>query len=860
MNQKKSILRILLPWVIAASLIAALVIFVGIPLYGPQEESTLPAPVIAFYEGGKQPLTMENDELLFEMDPMTTHFKLTEKGTGREWLSNPAGAEKDSIAVSTNKAVLQSTMIVTYSSSSGTIDFNNYQYAIENGNYTIDQLEDGAIRINYSVGKIEKIYLLPQATTVERMNAFIGNMSKKDEKKVKNIYTLYKPDKVAEREDREELLAMYPELANQELYVMKADTSENNKKKTAETFAAAGYTQEDYDLDQQFVAGKAETDNATFNVSVVYRLDGGDFLVEVPYADLRYRAEYPITAVTVLPMFGAAGVDEEGFMFVPEGGGALIRYNNGKLMQNSYYANMYGWDYSSERTEVVNETQCSFPVFGMTRNGGSFICLLEGAESYAGIQADISLRYNSYNWACAKYTVLHSDRYNVSAKTAQLVYMFEKEMPDDTIRQRYRFVNSDSYVDMAAAYGDYLREKHPEMVKAGAAEEMPVSVEILGAIDKTVVKWGMPVDSVVAATTFDDARGIIENLLDSKVRNLNVRFSGWANGGVTQKVLNENVRIQRQLGGKKGMDSLIAYAREQNVPLYFDGVSCFAYRSGLFQNFIPYRDAARFTTREQVELYPYSVVTFLPAEYFDPYYLVQPDFAREKASNLIHALDERNAYGVAFRDIGSILSGDYNPKNTTTREEVKQMNLNTIQLAKEAGQQVAVKEGFDFVLPYVDLVTDVNLSGTHYSIIDELVPFYQIAIHGMVDYTGQPINLSADWQTELLRCAEYGAGLNFTFMEESGRILQETNHAGYFGACYADWGADAVKLINAYQQDMAGLNRQSIILHENPAHNVTLTGYEDGTLVYVNYGSSNYEADGLTVPARSYLVTGGESK
>ncbi len=859
MKKKKSLLRILLPWLITASLLAALVVFVGIPLYGPQEESTLPDPVIAFYEGGKQPLAMENDALLFELDPMTTHFKLTEKATGREWLSNPADADKDQIAVSTNKAVLNSTLIVNYSSSSGSIDFNNYQYSIENGNYTIAQLEDGAIRVDYSVGKIEKVYLLPQATTVERMNAFIANMSKKDEKKVKNIYTLYKPEKVAEREDKDELLALYPELANQELYVMKADTSENNKKKTAETFAAAGYTQADYDLDQRFVAGKSETSNAVFNVSMIYRLDGSDFVVEVPYSEMRYRAEYPITAVTVLPMFGAAGVDEDGFMFIPEGGGALIRYNNGKLMQNSYYANLYGWDYSSERTEVVNETQASFPVFGMTKNGGSFICLLEGAESYAGIQADISMRYNSYNWACAKYTVLHSDRYNVSAKTAQLVYMFEKEMPDDTIRQRYRFVNSDSYVDMASAYGDYLREKHPELVKAGAAQEVPVSVEILGAIDKTVVTWGMPVDSVVAATTFDDAKGIIESLIDSQVKNLNVRFSGWANGGVSQKVLT-NVRVQRQLGGQKGMDQLIAYAREQDVPLYFDGISCFAYRSGLFQNFVPYRDAARFTTREQVELYPYSVVTFLPAEYFDVYYLVQPDYAREKASNLINALDECGAYGVAFRDIGSLLSGDYNPKNTTTREEVKQMNLDTIQQAKDAGQSVMVKEGYDFVLPYVDLVTDVNLKGTNYSIIDELVPFYQIAIHGMVDYTGQPINLSADWQTELLRCAEYGAGLNFTFMQESGRILQETNHAGYFGACYADWGEDAVRIINAYQQDMAGLNQLAITRHEALAHNVTLTGYENGTLVYVNYSSSDYVQGAVKVPARSYLVVGGEQQ
>jgi len=324
---------------------------------------------------------------------------------------------------------------------------------------------------------------------------------------------------------------------------------------------------------------------------------------------------------------------------------------------------------------------------------------------------------------------------------------------------------------------------------------------------------------------------------------------------VSQKVLS-SVKTVRQLGGKDGMSKLISYAAQKNVPLYFDGVSCFAYRSGLTRGFIPYRDAARFTTREQVELYPYSVVTYLPDDYWKPYYLVQPDYAREMASNLIKALEGYDAYGVAFRDIGSLLSADYNPKNTTTREEVRQMNLDTIQQAKDAGQSVMVKEGFDFVLPYVDLVTDVDLVGTQYSIIDEMVPFYQIAIHGMVDYTGQPINLAADWQTELLNCAEYGAGLNFTFMEESGRILQETNYPGYYGACFDDWGEDAVRIINAYQQDMAGLNQQMIVSHQSINGNVSVTGYEDGTLVYVNYGMDDYEAGQHTVPARSYLVVG----
>lgn len=857
MKKKKSILRRLIPWLITLAALAALVVFVGIPLYSDTEEEVVNPPVISYYEGDKKPLTMENDDLLFELDPTNTHFTLTEKATGRQWLSNPANAAQDPVAVAANKALLQSTLVVTYSSSSGTIDFNNYQYSIENGTYSVDQAEDGTVSVTYSVGKIEKIYILPSAITVERYKAFTDAMSKKDAKKVAGVYTLYKPDKVAAMEDKDTLLSMYPSLAEQELYVLKSGTSENNKKSIASILEASGYTMEDYELDMQLVAGAAENTDAVFNVTVEYSLEGKDLLVRVPYEKIRYRAAFPITYVTLLPMFGAAGTDEKGYMFIPEGGGALIAFNNGKLSQNSYYANMYGWDYGSERTEVVSETKNTFPVFGMIKDGASFLCMMEGAPSYGGVQADISLRYNSYNWICAKYNVLHSDRYNVSAKTARLVYMFEKELPQDTIVQRYRFLDTDSYVDLAQAYGDYLRQRYPELTARTAGEELPVSVELVGAIDKKVVKFGLPVNAVIPTTTFQQAKDIIGDLQSSGVQNMSVRMTGWSNGGVDQKVLTR-VKPIGSLGGAKGMQSLIQSAKSGGVPLYFDGVTCFAYNSGLLNGFIPFRDAARFTTREQIRIYPYSPIFYQQDEFYDPFYLVRPAFAQRMANNLMEALDKADAHGVAFRDIGYLLSGDYDQKDTTTREQVKQMHVDTLRAAHEKGQAVMIKEGYDYAMPYADLITDMDLNGIEYSIIDQMVPFYQIAIHGAVEYTGMSINLSDDWQTELLRCAEYGAGLNFTFMAEDGKILQDTLHSDLYGAGYEAWRGNAAALINEYQQAMRGLGNQRITGHEALSEDVRVTEYENGARVYVNYGAQDYQGEGVTVPARSYQVTRGD--
>ena len=855
--RRKSLIRRLIPWILAAALIAALVIFVGIPLYGAKEEEKIDPPVISYLDEDTPGMTMENEYLSFVMDPATSQFVLTEKETGRVWRSNPENAAQDPVAMTLNKDTLSSTMIVTYTASGGEVGLNNYTYSIKNQTYDIVQQKDGSIRVNYSVGQIERIYRIPTAITRERFTEFSDKMSKSTKKKMSSNYTLVESAKLDKRDNKEELIANYPSVVEQDLYLLKEDTSTNNKEKIEGYFEEAGYTEEDFAIDQALVANQKSNNGPVFNVSVVYQLDGRDFLVSVPYQDIRYKPDYPITYISPLPMFGAAGTEDEGFLMIPEGGGAIIRYNNGKLSQSAYYANLYGWDYGVQRKEVVSETENAFPVFGATQGDGSFICMIEGGRSYAGICADIAGRYNSYNTVYTKYNVLHAEQYNVSDKTAQLVYIYEKQLPEDTIIQRYRFVNSNAYTDMATAYGDYLREKYPEIGQAKASEETPVHIELIGAINKNVVKFGLPVDSVVATTTFEQAQAILDELAENNIQELNIRMTGWSNGGVRQKVLT-GVHTLGELGGERAMRSLIAEARLKNVNLSFDGITCFAYNSGLFDGFIGFRDAARYATREQIHLYPYSIVTYQKAEYLDDYYLVRPVYAQKNASNLIQYLSGVNASGIAFRDIGNLLSADYYNRDLVTREQVMKMNIDTMKEASEKGLKVTIKEGNDYAVPYADLITDMNLTGQAYAIIDERIPFYQIALHGARNYTGEAINLSGDYQTLLLECAEYGAGLNFTFMSENTRVLQDSNYSCYTSSGYEYWKTQVIPMIQRYQTETKGLNQLRITGHERLSEDVAVTVYEDGSRVYVNYGNSDFRQGTVKVPARDYLIRRGK--
>ena len=83
-----------------------------------------------------------------------------------------------------------------------------------------------------------------------------------------------------------------------------------------------------------------------FEISVEYALDGDSLLVTIPVDDIKYPIKvvdfegeehtFPIVFVEVLPYFSAAGLNDEGYILVLDGSGALIYLNNGKTWTSTY--------------------------------------------------------------------------------------------------------------------------------------------------------------------------------------------------------------------------------------------------------------------------------------------------------------------------------------------------------------------------------------------------------------------------------------------------------------------------------------------------------------------------------------------
>ena len=164
-------------------------IFLIMHFVNPEAESVKIVPY--GYEGGEEPVVMENDDLIFTMDPLTTHFTITKKSTGKVWSSYIENAESDSRALSEEKNRMMSNLLLTYTIKSGleTI-YDTKAFSVDNSIYEIKQ-EGDTVKLFYTLGKVEREYIIPKVKKAAEMDALREKMEKNKASLVKDMYKKY---------------------------------------------------------------------------------------------------------------------------------------------------------------------------------------------------------------------------------------------------------------------------------------------------------------------------------------------------------------------------------------------------------------------------------------------------------------------------------------------------------------------------------------------------------------------------------------------------------------------------------------------------------------------------------------------
>ena len=811
---------------------------------------------------GKE-IKIVNDQFEFVMNADNTQFSVLNKADGRIWYSNPQNVDTDTLAIGSNRDVLLSTLYVKYSDSKGQdFSYDNFAYSIKDKRYSIEELKDesgnvNGVKVLYTIGDIQKTYMVPQAITEERMEEFCANMSDADSKKIKNFYRRVDINALRPTDNKDELLEQYPDLADTKVYIMRSGQSDTKLEGFQELFESAGYTKEEYDYDNSRINVDQSTDKAAFNIPVYYRLEENGLVVDVPMEEIQYYQKYPITYLTILPFFAAGGTDEEGYMFVPDGSGGIINFNNGKVGQAAYYNQMYGADLCITRKAVVDESEVNYPVIGVSKGDSSVLCTIENGSSYAIVEADVAGRYNSYNSVKFTYTMLRGEDMDISGKSDITIRTYEKGLPAEHLIQRYMFIDKGGYVDMASAYRDYLINTYPSLADKND-ENVSLVLDMIGGVDDKEHIMGVPVTKDLPLTKYKEAETIVNEMLESGVNNMSVKYSGWCNNGIHNSSVRK-VKPSKKLGSKKELKSFIQTAQSNDVDVYMDANFQFVYKNKIFDKYSVNRDTSKFVSRELAELSYYSPIYFAqqPEEY--EYYLTRPSYAIGNVDSFHKYITGLGCENISFADLSTELSGDYNYKKHVSREEAMNMITTKYQELSESGSKVMANSDYFYNIPYADVVTGMVLSNKSFNIVDETVPFYQIALHGIVDYTAESLNLSQNAEETYLKSAELGAGLYYTLTQSPSSVLQDSKYTEYFATEYNLWKDTIIEEYNRFSGDFNGTYDEFIINHEKVAGNVYRTEFANGVKVIVNYNYNDFSYNGTNIPARDYIVEGGSN-
>lgn len=604
--------------------------------------------------------------------------------------------------------------------------------------------------------------------------------------------------------------------------------------------------------------------------SVFYELTEDGFTVTVPFADFSEHIEegrdaedrstvsyWGIRDISILPYFGAAGPQDEGYMFIPDGSGALIGFNNQKSSYGAYSQDVYGRDpvlVLEKNLKTVKNVL--MPVFGASFGQRGFLAIADKGGASASVNAMGAGTLTSYN------NVYMTFRYRQSMSATRSVangyggngtlgstVVVDNKFSEGYYRMRYCLLEEScaDYVGMAQRYRAYLLSQGME--KKASAKEASLYLTLYGGIEDTAYFLGIPYKTVKKLTSYEETQKILTELREGGVTNLTVRYSGWLQDGLEASVPTK-VKFEKALGGKKAYEDLMAYAAEAGIRIFPELDFLNLYQSGAYS---VHSDAIQAATHDTAYQYLYDLNTG-NKKTEGRWQLLTPHSSMEAFEKIRGQQDLLQTQQICLGAVGSTLYSDFTARSSAIhRDDTMALWSQMVREAAESFGGVMVETGNIYAAMYADYIANVTAQSTGFNLADESVPFYQIVMHGYVSYGSEPINLTPDPYKALLKALETGSNPGFALIYGDAYELVDTRYNYLYNAGYEGWAQTIQEYYAEMEPVLSAVAGHEITGHERIADNAYRTDYGAAGSVYVNYGKKDIRADGITVGAGSYV-------
>jgi hypothetical protein len=639
---------------------------------------------------------------------------------------------------------------------------------------------------------------------------------------------------------------------------------------------SAGYTYEDAQSDH--IANSIDPPEPSilvFDVPVDLRIEGSSFVASVPAGEITYpdRVEdsegeivsYPLYTLELFPYFGAAPSGERGYMLVPDGSGGLIYLDGDKSYATAYNQPVYGVDQSIMPLAVrtVQPNRITLPVFGMKNGDRAMVAMIEQGEAFASVRADVPRNNKAYSSVYPQFIVLPVGQIEAAGGVPYLIgtnveLALFNNYPDERyqglMQVRYSFLSGEeaNYVGMARRYQDYLVDRYG-LQRVRVEDNMPFYLELIGGIDVNRPVLGAPRSVVEPMTTYTEALEIVGELLRRGVAGIRLKYTGWMRGGY-RHIYPDEAPLEGKLGTRRDFQALVSYLSEHGVEFFPEVSLTVVYRNGLLDGFVSSRDTAFRLDTEMAVSHDYDLASNRAIS-GSAVYNLSPLRLDSLVDRFLSSYLQYGVKGIALRHMGSQVGSDFREKRTLDRQGAVGIFQQQMQKLTDVGLDIMVDGGNEYSLQSARHVLNLPLDASHQSkIVDESVPFYQIALHGFIDYAGNPLNYSTDYKMSVLKSIETGAYPFFQWIYRDNSVLKGTAYDYLMSVNYNIWIDRAVELYHEASKVLLEVQGQTIVDHQRILDGVYVTSYEGGARVVVNYnrqpvsfGDTEIEAQGFAL-------------
>lgn len=566
-----------------------------------------------------------------------------------------------------------------------------------------------------------------------------------------------------------------------------------------------------------------------------------------------------LTELALMPYLGATEPGEEGYMLIPDGSGALINYNNGKGVYADYSQTIYGRDITQVREVEPDMTEQAYlPVMATVNGNNGLVMIASEGDTFAAANASVAYSKTENSWynnCYFSFTVRSNDNYYMTGDSSAII-VFEKgdgSIGVDKFAVRYYPVSNDegevTTAQIADVYRNYLIEEKG-LKKKDSASDPALYIDFYGGTRKSKSILGIPISLKTAYTKFDDAADIVNALSDLGVDNMVVNYNDWSDDSMSAKI-DTGDSIASVLGGKGAYKKMLKSFADKGVD-YYATVSGITYKSngnGFWTLFNTAYRASKSYSRQ----YSYNIAYGTPDTGVAPALLSPRSIPKlsEKVTKSLGKYEQGAGLGVVSDTLWSDFSNKYRTNRCVTAQNV----IDYYKAAAESNGKVIASSPNAYLLPYVDRIEDVPLQSSQFKLTDQDVPFYQMVLHGYVDYSTEAVNGAPDTMETVLKAIAAGSNIHYDFIHEEASKLVNTDYVDLYYANYEGWideAAKAYKLVN----EVLSPAKDATIADYSVDGKVITTEYSNGYVTVVDLEAGSVTAGGKTYNYNDYVKGG----